>query len=204
MLRELDFVEGDWAALRWSIGSAASLFRRLDVPLSAPGGVLQRTHVLDKTIDRRTIGGGLACVIVLAGCVRTAIYHVNTLQLVASGLMIVASVYMLGQIYLRRSGTPPINGTPQECMDYYREELVRQRDYYRGAWLSTRLVLLLPGCFLFIYAAPVTLPLRVPTKDLMTVAFVFLFMPSVQANLKLAQKYQGQIDELDKMRKDIR
>ncbi len=142
--------------------------------------------------------------IVLAGCVRNAINHVNTLQLMASGLMIVASVYMLGQLYLRRSGTPPINGTPQECMDYYREELVRQRDYYRGAWLSTRLVLLLPGCFLFIYATPVTLPLRVLTKDFVTVAFVFLFMPSVQANLKLAKKYRGQIDELDKLRKDQR
>ena len=32
MLRELDFVEGDWAALFWALGSATAVFRRLEVP----------------------------------------------------------------------------------------------------------------------------------------------------------------------------
>jgi hypothetical protein len=32
MLREMDFVEGDWAALFWALGSATALFRRLEVP----------------------------------------------------------------------------------------------------------------------------------------------------------------------------
>lgn len=31
MLREMDFVEGDWAALFWALGSATALFRRLEV-----------------------------------------------------------------------------------------------------------------------------------------------------------------------------
>jgi hypothetical protein len=205
MLREMDFVEGDWAALRWSVGSAASLFRRFDVPLSAPGGVLERAHVLGRTIDRRTIGGGLVCVIMLAGFVWNAIHHVNTLQLVACGLIIVASAYMLGQLYLRRQGTPPMNGTPRECMDYYREELVRQRDYHRGAWLWTRLVLLFPGCFLFFYATPLPpYPGALSIKYLVMASFVFMAIPSASGNLKQAQNYQGQIDELDELRKDLR
>jgi hypothetical protein len=205
MLREMDFVEGDWAALRWSVGSAASLFRRFEVPLSAPGGVLERTHVLGRTIDRRTIVGGFICVIVLAGFVWNAIHHVNTLQLVACGLIIVASVYMLGQIYLRRRGTPPVNGTPGECMDYYREELVRQRDYHRGAWLWTRLVLLFPSCFLFFYATPLPpYPAGLSIKYVVMASFVFMAIPSASANLKQARNYQGQIDELDELRKDLR
>jgi hypothetical protein len=32
MLREMDFVEGDWAALFWALGSATALLRRLEVP----------------------------------------------------------------------------------------------------------------------------------------------------------------------------
>ena len=32
MLREMDFVEGDWAALFWALGSATAIFRRLEVP----------------------------------------------------------------------------------------------------------------------------------------------------------------------------
>jgi hypothetical protein len=32
MLREMDLVEGDWAALFWALGSATALFRGLAVP----------------------------------------------------------------------------------------------------------------------------------------------------------------------------
>jgi hypothetical protein len=32
MLREMDLVEGDWAALFWALGSATALFRGLEVP----------------------------------------------------------------------------------------------------------------------------------------------------------------------------
>jgi hypothetical protein len=32
MLREMDFVEGDWAALFWALGSATALFRGSEVP----------------------------------------------------------------------------------------------------------------------------------------------------------------------------
>lgn len=32
MLRELDLVEGNWAALLWALGSATVLFRRVEVP----------------------------------------------------------------------------------------------------------------------------------------------------------------------------
>jgi hypothetical protein len=36
MLREMDFVEGDWVALFWALGSATVLFRRLEVPELMP------------------------------------------------------------------------------------------------------------------------------------------------------------------------
>ena len=36
MLREMDFVEGDWAALFWALGSATAIFRRLEVPALMP------------------------------------------------------------------------------------------------------------------------------------------------------------------------
>ena len=34
MLNEMDAIENDWAALRWAIGGAASLFRGFELPIS--------------------------------------------------------------------------------------------------------------------------------------------------------------------------
>jgi hypothetical protein len=34
MLREMDLVEGDWAALFWALGSATALFKHLEAPMS--------------------------------------------------------------------------------------------------------------------------------------------------------------------------
>jgi hypothetical protein len=82
MLRELDFVKGDWAALRWSVGSAASLFRPFDVPLDSPVGVAAMTRSLMEKTRKRTIVGSAACLIVLAWSVRNLFHSFNRPQLI--------------------------------------------------------------------------------------------------------------------------
>ena len=58
MLREMDFVEGDWAALFWALGSATALFKHWEAPMSNLSGVLSRTQALMKKIRRRTLAKG--------------------------------------------------------------------------------------------------------------------------------------------------
>ena len=204
MLRELDFVEGDWAALRWSVGSAASLFRRFEVPLSSPGGVLAKTRVLMGKTRQRTIGGSIACLIVLAWTVWNIFHSVNTLQLVGSWLSIPVMLYFLGQLYLGRSGTPPLDTDPSASGDFYRKELVRQRDFHRGTWLWSRVIVMIPGYLMWCFGLALAHPALARIVHINIAVFLVLGVLAFPLNLKLARKYQRQIDELDKLRKDIR
>jgi hypothetical protein len=69
MLRELDFVESDWAALFWALGGAASIFRH-----SVPRGLRawlekrrdQSQESVNETIGKKAAGVTAGIVIVLA------------------------------------------------------------------------------------------------------------------------------------------
>ena len=204
MLREMDFVEGDWAALRWSLGSAASLFRRFEVPLSSPGGVVAKTLELMGKTRKRTIVGSGVCLIVLAWSVRNIFHSPNTPQLIGSWLYVLVSLFFLGQLYLGRSGTPPLESDSSAGMDFYRKELVRQRDFHRGAWLWSRVVVMIPGYMLLCFGFGMAHPAIARIMHFDMVAFLVLCVLAFPLNLKLARKYQGQIDELDELRKDLR
>jgi hypothetical protein len=204
MLREMDFVEGDWAALRWSVGSAATLFRRFEVPLSAPGGVLQRTRVLMGKTRQRTVAGSGACLILLAWSVRNIFHSFNTLQLVGSWLSVAVMLYFLGQLYVRRSETPPLETDSLASGDFYRRELVRQRDFHCGAWLWSRVIMMIPGYLLWSLGFVMAHPAFVGRMRINITVFLVLCVLALPNNLKLARKYRGQIDELDELRKDLR
>jgi hypothetical protein len=65
MLREMDFVEGDWAALFWALGSAIALFRRLEAPMSNLSDISLRTQALMKKIRKRTLTGYTVCFVLV-------------------------------------------------------------------------------------------------------------------------------------------
>jgi hypothetical protein len=69
MLRELDFIEGDWAALLWAIGSATAILRR--------AASVWRLRFKNKTMEGRMInkgkkalgvGLGMLSALALVGC----------------------------------------------------------------------------------------------------------------------------------------
>lgn len=65
MLREMDFVEGDWAALFWAVGSATALFKHFEAPMTNLSDVFARTQALMKKIRRRTLVGYAVCFVVI-------------------------------------------------------------------------------------------------------------------------------------------
>jgi hypothetical protein len=90
MLREMDCVEGDWAALFWALGSATALFKHLEAPMSNLSDVLFRTRALMKKIRRRTLGGYAICFILVVAFGSFIFIFPNTLQQVGSGLTVAA------------------------------------------------------------------------------------------------------------------
>jgi hypothetical protein len=77
MLRELDFIEGDWAALFWALGSTTAIFKHCSWRLLAR---LQNLRVLKEAfmnvVQRRAVGfiSGIAIVIVAAIAILSAVH----------------------------------------------------------------------------------------------------------------------------------
>jgi hypothetical protein len=158
MLREMDFVEGDWAALFWALGSATALFRHLEAPMNNLSDAFSRTQALMKKIQRRTIGGYAVCFILTVAFGSFFFILPNTLQKVGSVLTVSAALYMAYQLYAGRNGKQPTETRPSECTVFYRTELERQRDFHRGIWFWSRLVIMVPGYILFLIGSAMAYP----------------------------------------------
>jgi hypothetical protein len=197
MLREMDFVESDWAALFWALGSAAALFKRLEAPMSNSSDVFLRTQALMKKIRRRTLMGYGMCLFVTVYLASFIFASPNTLQRIGCWLGIAATLYMAYQLYKSRNGQLPSETFPSACTDFYRAELKRQRDFHRGIWLWSRLVIVFPAYFVFAIGFAKAHPEVAWGFATLAACSIVLGIVAVPLNLRLSRKYQRQIDELD-------
>jgi hypothetical protein len=87
------------------------------------------------------------------------------------------------------------------CLEYYRAELVRQRDFNRGGWLWSRLLALFAGLFFTMWE-----PLHHWTGggnapravNLLIVSFVFIL--AVWGSYRSSRGLQQKIDAIDAMK----
>lgn len=68
-------------------------------------------------------------------------------------LIVLGMAFWVGQIWLynrdgRKALLNSVSAGTTNCVRFYRAELVRQRDYYRGGWLWSRTVAFFAGLFL--------------------------------------------------------
>jgi len=202
MLRELDFVESDRAALLWAIGSVTVLFKHLGSPMSDPTDVLSRAQALMRKIRRRTLMGYGACLILTVEFGSFIFAVPNTLQRVGSCLFVASALYSAYQAYKRRGDELSSETRSPACKTFYRAELERQRDFHRGIWFWSRLVFMVPGYILFcIGAAMAHTELARGYAAIMTYFLLVVGIVAVPLNLRLSRKYQRQIDELDALPK---
>jgi hypothetical protein len=100
MLREMDFVESDWAALRWALGVVAVLLKHVAAPMSEQSAFFPRAQALMREIRRRTLLGYGMCLIVTVFCLVHPRH--GTLQWIGTCLAVVATLYMAYQLFARR------------------------------------------------------------------------------------------------------
>jgi len=120
---------------------------------------------------------------------------------VGASLCILGGWYVAYQIYRRaRSRTAPTDLAPANCMEFYRGELVRQRDFLQGIW-RWYLGPLIPGLAWIVVAAGVANPGHVPHVWRFlggyALAIAIAFFLIARMNLNAAGKLQNQIEELD-------
>jgi hypothetical protein len=115
---------------------------------------------------------------------------------------VAATLYMAHQLYERRDGKLPSETCFSACTDFYRAELERQRDFHRGIWLWSRLVIIFPSYMLFSIGFAMAHPeLGRGFATAIAACLFVLGIVAVPLNLRMSRKYQRQIDELDALPK---
>jgi hypothetical protein len=201
MSREVDFIENDWAALWWALGSTRILLTHQHVPLANLAAVPQAAQCVIKRIRARTRRGYVVILIVCVAYVGFIFTLPDWMQQVGSGLVAASMLYMAYQLYARRAGQPPLATDSSVWADFYRAELERQRDFHRGLWFWSRLAIVLPGFILFCVGGAIARPVDALDYTGQLAVFIFLAICAVPLNLGRSREYQRQLDELETLQK---
>jgi hypothetical protein len=129
----------------------------------------------------------------------------NALMRVGEGMCIAGGLYVAYQLHRRGSARAvPGDMALTSCIDFRLRELERQRDYLQGSW-SWYLGPLVPGMVVIMLAGALANPghLRHPRLFIAAYAGVcaLAFFWVRQLHKRCVRKLQGQIDELDAVRK---
>jgi peptidoglycan/LPS O-acetylase OafA/YrhL len=180
---------------------------RPDAPGLSAAELRHRVERLARTARVRNYGGLIVCGFVLAVCVWWFVDIDEPLARVGAVLTAVAVGLMAWQIGSNQWGEQAaarraaLMGATA-WMDFHRGELERQRDFHRGRRLWTRLLVLLPSALVFLAGFAKAHPEVARTIWLEALVVVLLAAAAVPLNLRLARRYQRQLDELDRSYKE--
>ena len=103
MLREMDFIENDWTALLWALGSTRILLWRRDAPLAELCDVPRAARKFQKQISRRNLREYAASAFVIVGVG----YYISAFHsaLIRTGcaLVIVGTLFVVYTLHKRGS-----------------------------------------------------------------------------------------------------
>ena len=194
--REIEFIEDDWVALRWALGSTRILLGRSEIPISSLVEVPQAAPRFAKEIHKRTVGGCVFCVVGTVWFGLGSYLLWNPTQRIGCYLLAGSMLYMAYQLLARR-GTLSLRGELPASPNAYRSELERQRDYHCGGWLWSRVILMVPGFLLFCFGGVIALPRLTRFFAMWAAVFLILCVLAVPRNLRVARRYQRRMDDLD-------
>jgi hypothetical protein len=179
-------------------GSLENLWKELSANPHqiSPDQLRKESEKLQTGLRKRSIIGGGAAFIVIAGwTIFFFVFH-NTLMRIGSILTVAGAAYEVIQLLMRPArATPDLAGTA--CVTFYRAELKRQRDFHKGTWFWSRLLVFLPGPLLWYVGLANAFPQFALFIWLQLVVFLTLGAIAIPLNLRLARKYQRPIDALD-------
>jgi hypothetical protein len=162
----------------------------------SPYQLRKEAEKLRTGLRRRSVVGGGAALLVFVAFTLFFFVFPNALQRVGSILTVAGAGYIVVQLRMRPARTMADIGET-DCIRFYRGELARQRDFHRGKWFWSRLLVLLPGVFIWSVGFAQSYPKLAPFIWLEFMAFLILAAIAVPFNLRLARKYQHRIDVLD-------
>jgi hypothetical protein len=198
--QELPFIQNDWAALRWSLGSTSLLFRPCRVsetPLAALAEVPQAADRLTKETIARARAICIVAVAEVALFARQLVHLHNPVRHTGCLLMIAAFLYLALQVIVRRGRRmPPGVDLPAQTA-HFRSELEREQRFHSGLWLWSRLVFFFGAILVYTVAGSIAPPTRIGGAVLGMATFSVGLFLSIRGNYHKAAKFQQRILELD-------
>jgi len=156
---------------------------------------------LQKKMRLRNAFVGLQLLLVVVICARLLSKAGNLIEGIGAALLVIGVSYVGYQLLLIRKKTASVIGEnePLASVVFYRTELERQRDFHSGLWLCSRLVVILPGALVLLIGGVIEHPERTHPIRFIMILVVFTTL-AVARSMRLARKYQREIDALDAVR----
>ncbi len=198
LAREVEFIEDDWDALRWAIGSTRVLFDRREAPMTSLADVADRGRRLSERVSKESSGYAYPLIVAFPYLLRFLYAH-SWQQRIGCGLVIVTAIYLSGVLRVQWRKREDLWSDNTELAPYCRLELARQRDFLQsgvGKSLYFATILNFMGMVFAqkggVRANPVVTALCVSACVLVTVSW------------RRPRQVQRQIDEVDAVLKEIR
>jgi hypothetical protein len=192
--RELDFIESDWDALFWALGSTRILFRRQAFRLADLSDVPGASQALRRKIQLRTFAGSAVVLTEAALFAWFSFANPHAIQRCGSALTVVAMLFWAYQLFSRRPRAVP--SELSACAMSYMIELERQRDFFRGPWLWARLIIVIPGIALFCYGGIIADPAAKSFHLRLAVMFIAVLLVAIPNSLRMSRTFQRQLEDL--------
>src|ERR1017187_1025661 len=152
--RELEFIESDWAALRWALGSWKMAASCQNAPLTSMSEVPRAAR---NFLRETRVSAVLTSLSLLWMCYWFSGIFRNTAaggqSRLGWGLILAILGYIACEAIAFRGWRFPRGGGLPEVADAYRSALLHQRDLLSGVWYWSRLTLIVVGPVLGAYHA---------------------------------------------------
>ena len=157
---------------------------------------------LQKKMRQRNVVVGLALLLLVVVCARLLFKAGNLIEGIGAALLVIGAGYVGYQLLLIRKKPASVirENEPLASAMFYRTELERQRDFHRGLWLWSRLVIVVPGVVVLLIGSVIEHPERIHRIRLNAATVAVLAVLQVARQLRLARKYQREIDALDRLK----
>jgi hypothetical protein len=197
MLSEVDFIENNWSALSWALGSTRLLFAR---PTDSPVEVCslpEAIQTLRAKVSRRTVGGFVLAVAETLAYATLIYVFSSPIQRLGCGVGIAAMLYTGYQLFAWRTRKAPV---AEDVLhgDYYRAELLRQRNFHRGLCLWSRLTAMICALVLFCVGGIIAAPGGLRAYVAIGIGLIYVRLVAVWLNLRQARNYQRDTEHLDR------
>ena len=194
---EVEFIEGDWRALGWALGSVRILWQRRETAVLSPADVPESARQFAREILKRT---ALGCTVGFLVAIDFSLniwgphrFGDTVIEQLGEYLMLGGVLNMIVRFLVGR-GKLSLHRDCPITIPEYRGELERQRDFHRGLWFWSGFVLLVAGMFLFSAGTVIAYP---ALREMAIFEGLFVLIPSgigIPVNLRLVRECQRRID----------